>query len=75
MPCLRTCLHELLGQAPDGAEFVISRYRLRTTNLRTQLRRIMDRAGLKPWPRLYQNLRASRASELSWDHPIKTCAT
>lgn len=34
-------------------------------NIRTQLRKYIVRAGLKPWPRTWQNLRASRFTELA----------
>ncbi len=33
-------------------------------NPQTQLRRLLRRAGLKPWPKLIQNMRASRETEL-----------
>ena len=32
--------------------------------------RIIRRAGLKPWPKLFHNLRASRETELAADFPI-----
>jgi hypothetical protein len=34
-------------------------------NLSTRLRKYTQRAGLSPWPRTWQNLRASRATELA----------
>lgn len=34
------------------------------SNLRTQARRIIKRAGLKPWGKLFQNLRSTRETEL-----------
>ena len=37
---------------------IITRYRDRNSNLRTQLERIIRKAGLQPWPKLFQNLRA-----------------
>ena len=49
---------------------VISRYRDSASNLRTQLGRILAKAGLEPWPKLWQNLRASRQTELAADYPI-----
>ena len=55
--------------APEGAEFVIERYRDPSCNLRTQLERIILKAGLTPWPKLWQNLRASRATELAGEMP------
>ena len=34
-------------------------------NLRTQLQKIIKRAGVEVWPKLWQNLRATRATELA----------
>jgi integrase len=48
-----------------GAEWVITRYRAASANLRTQFERILKRAGLTTWPRLFHNLRATRQTELS----------
>ena len=42
----------------------------RNCNLRTQFERIVKRAGLDPWPRLFHNLRASRETELAQAYPI-----
>ena len=60
--------------APDGAVYVIDRYR-QGSNLRTQFERIILRAGLAPWPRLMQNLRASRETELMARFPAKDVAS
>jgi hypothetical protein len=49
---------------------VITRYRHFNVNLRTHLLRIIERAGLKPWPKLFQNLRSTRETELAENHPI-----
>ena len=40
------------------------------SNLRTQAHRIIKKAGLKPWEKTFQNLRASRETELVEDFPI-----
>ncbi len=40
-------------------------------NLRTTFEKIIRRAGLKPWPKLFHNLRASRQTELLDHFPIK----
>ena len=40
-------------------------------NLRTQFERIIKRAGVKPWMKLFHNLRASRQTELLDTFPIK----
>jgi hypothetical protein len=39
-------------------------------NLWTQLERIIRRAGLQPWPKLFHNLRATRETELAESFPI-----
>ncbi len=53
---------------------VITRYRDANSNLRTQLERIIAKAGLKPWPKLFQNLRATRATELAAEFPSHVAA-
>lgn len=40
------------------------------TNFRTGLKRIIKRAGLTEWPRLFHNLRASRQTELCQHYPL-----
>lgn len=62
---------ELAGElANDPTAPVISRYRSANSNLRTQLLRIIKRAGVKPWPKLFQNLRATRETELAETYPL-----
>ncbi len=39
--------------------------------MRTGLRRILRRAGIEPWPKLFHNMRASRETELLDSYPIK----
>jgi integrase len=73
-PEIRPYLDACYFAAAEGAENVIVRYRDRNSNLRTQLERIIKRAGLKPWPKLFQNLRASRATELAKIHPAHVAA-
>ncbi len=64
-PELRPYLDDVWDQAEKGGSpYVITRYRDTATNLRTQLTKIIRRAGLTPWPKLWQNLRATRATEL-----------
>ena len=43
---------------------MITRYRDAGANLRTTFGKIIDRAGLRRWPKLFQNLRTSRQTEL-----------
>lgn len=73
-------LQDAWGQADDGAEFVINRHRPQSVinaagnwhgvNFRTQFTKIIRRAGFEPWPRIWQNLRSSRETELASDHPL-----
>ncbi len=58
-------------QAEEGTLHVITKYRQRNANLRTQFERILKRAGIEPWPRLFQNLRASRETELANEYPLQ----
>ena len=73
-PELRSYLAEAFDLAGAGTEKVITRYQDPKQNLRTQFERIIARAGLKPWPRLFQNLRASRETELAEEFPIHVVA-
>lgn len=70
-PELRPYLEAAWDAAEPGAEYVIDRYRDTNANLRTQFLRILARAALKPWPKLFHNLRASRQTELLDCFPIK----
>lgn len=69
-PELRPHLEEAFDLAEAGTVHVINRYRDPTQNLRTQLLRILKRAGLEVWPKPFHNLRASRETELAADYPI-----
>jgi integrase len=69
-PELRPYLEEVFDQAEPGTEWVITRYRDNNANLRTQLERIIRRAGLQPWPKLFQNLRSTRETELAETFPM-----
>jgi hypothetical protein len=46
-------LEEAFDLTPEGAADLINRYRDGDQNLRTQLNRIIRRAGLEPWPALF----------------------
>lgn len=73
-PELREVLLRAFEAAEEGAAYVVAGYRDSTAaNLRTHLLRIIDRAGLTPWPRLFNAMRASRATELAAEHPAAVC--
>ena len=71
-PELRPDLEDVYAIAKDDSEdgkvapsgWVVMRYRQKNSNLRTQLERIIKKAGIEPWPKLFQNLCAMRATEL-----------
>ena len=70
--CSPSCgryLEEVLEQAEPGTEYVITRYRNGNANLRTQLQRIIRKAGLKPWPKLFQNLRSTQRNGTGGEPP------
>jgi len=79
-PELRPVLEEAFDAAPEGAVHVVDADNYRraaqgpngwqNANLRTQFERLLKRAGVEPWPRLFHNLRASRETELAADFPV-----
>lgn len=73
-PEIRPCLQAVFDAASEGSTFVVTRYR-DGANLNPHFRRIITRAGLRPWPRTWHNLRASRQTELASSYPLHTvCA-
>jgi len=72
---MRPYLEEARNLTGPDPEFVVTRYRDQTANLRTQLLRIIRRAGLEPWPKPFHNLRASRQTELTAKFPLHVVCT
>lgn len=70
-PEIRAALLDLWDAADEGDDRVIVRY-AEGSNLNPQLRRIITRAGVKPWPRTWHNMRASRQTELAAEYPLAT---
>jgi integrase len=83
-PELRCVLEEArCDPARAGHEYVVNeKFRRaalgprgwRGCNLRTPMEKIIRRAGLQPWPRLFHNLRASRETELTERFPLHVVA-
>lgn len=72
-PELRKYFDDLYFMDGDNpSEFVISKHRVKSDNLRTTFTKIIKRAGLTPWPKPFQNLRSSRETELLEEFPIQT---
>ncbi|MHB1036415.1 MAG: tyrosine-type recombinase/integrase [Pirellulales bacterium] len=78
-PELREILGELFDAAEPGAVYVIEKNRKpslkridgRENNHRTRFARIVRRAGMEPWPRIFHSLRASRETELVDRFPVQ----
>ena len=74
-PELLPILDAAYEAAPDRTLHCVRRYQGNETNLRTQLHRILGRAGIVPWPKLFVNLRGSCRTDLQEhfpDHVINT---
>ena len=69
-PELRSALLDAFDVAEEGTDYIITRYRDSKTNLRTQFQRIIRKAGYEPWPKLFQNLRSTRETELAESYPL-----
>lgn len=76
---LRPHLEEAFELAADGAVYVVPGGHRdaalkpggwNSVNLRTQFGKLIRRAGLQAWPRLFHNLRASCETDLMQHHPI-----
>ena len=66
-PELKKWLSIAHKEAGKDSVHVITRYRQTTQNLRTTFLKIIERAGLESWPKLIQNLRSTRQTELCDD--------
>jgi len=66
-PELVPYLEAVFDEAPAGTRHVIAHHR--NANHRTLMRKIIKRAGLVPWPKLFQNLRSTRQTELEETFP------
>lgn len=82
-PELRTYLEEAEELAEPGQTHVVGGEHLakaqgpngwRNCNLRTTFGKLIKRAGLEPWPRLFHNLRSSRETELLESFPVHVVA-
>lgn len=64
-------LVDAFAEAPEGSVYVIQ-CRNPGVNWRTQLQRIIRKAKVEEWPKLFHNLRASRESELMREYDLAT---
>jgi integrase-like protein len=82
-PAVRPFLEAAWNEAPEGAEYILpDKYRSRahgpggwgSANLRTPFAKIVRRAGLKLWPRLWHSMRASCETDLARQFPLAVVA-
>ena len=71
---IRPELRAVLGAALPGATWIAPMAARKDVNLGTYLRRIVEKAGHKAWPRLFQNLRASCATDWVERYPAHVVA-
>ena len=74
VPELRAILLRLFDAAEAGSEWIVPRLRDPKMNRRTTLLRIIARAGEKPWPKLFQNMRASCETDWVEEYPAHVAA-
>jgi hypothetical protein len=75
-----TILDEAFEIFGDKSEYVVAapQYRVaantamgwKNSNLRTEMTRLLRRAGVSGWPRLFHSMRASRQTELQREFPL-----
>ena len=73
-PELRALLVEAFEAAEPGATTIVPMAARQRVNLGTYLKRIILKAGHKPWPRIFQNLRASCATDWVEQYPSHVVA-
>ncbi|QDT54658.1 site-specific tyrosine recombinase XerC [Caulifigura coniformis] len=79
---IREELQAAFHRAPEGSVYVLESLRSRAmargewvnANLRTQFERIIRRAGVQVWPRLFHQLRSSCETELVRQFPVHIVA-
>ena len=74
-PVLQPILSELFDQAAEGDVWLFPKMNASSGNLRTSFHKIIERAGHKPWPRLFQNLRGSCATDWVDAYPAHQVAS
>jgi integrase len=69
IPQLRVILADAFDRAEPGETLVVPMAAEQGANLRTPMDRIVTRAGCRPWPRTFQNLRSSFATDVVQQFP------
>jgi hypothetical protein len=63
-------LEEVLELAQPGQRHLINRHRGLSQNLHSTFCRIVKRAGVSPWTKAFQNLRATRETGFAAEYPL-----
>jgi integrase len=63
-PELKPLFQEAFDNAKEGAIYCLDRYKGKWSNLGVHMARIVKHAGLEPWPKIFQNMRSTRETEL-----------
>lgn len=63
VPALRTILAKQCAESVDGEELVVPNRQVSRNNVRERFLKIVKRAGLERWPKLFQTLRSSRENQ------------
>jgi site-specific recombinase XerD len=75
-PEIRGPLADALDAAPDGATLLFPKQDITATALRNRLERLCLQCGVLPWPKLWQNMRSTRETELvNEGYPLHTVCT
>jgi integrase len=69
-PEIKPVLAEAYELADEGSVQVYPHANSSSANLRTQMHRIIKKAGLTPWQRTFQNMRSTRETELAEHFPM-----
>ena len=70
-PELRSHFEACFDAAEDGEQFVISkRHHMTHRGLTAQYRQILHHAAVPEYPKLFQNLRSTRQTELAEEYPL-----
>ena len=67
-PELAPILEAAFDAAPEGATFCVQQYR-HGYNPATTMKKLIERAGHEPWPKLFINCRSTRRTELQRQYP------
>ena len=63
-------LLDLSESQPDGTQGLFPRLSQLSGNVGVPFRKMIQRAGVKPWPKIWNSLRSTRETELAAEYPI-----